>query len=119
LCNTKSSFLISATINDVLIGYILGEYINLDKLNSDKRHTDGRYVCYITYIHVVDDYRNIGVASNMIKFLIKLQKQNIDGIMLTCDTSNNRLVRFYKKLGFMEDIMFRTYSRFETYYKYL
>jgi len=119
LCNSNSSFFISATIDNVLIGYILGEYIHLNDLNS----IDRRYVGYITYVHIVDDYRNKGIASKMMKILMELQKNdvknNIDGILLTFDTRNKKLMKFYKKLGFVEDILFRTYDRFEIFYKHL
>lgn len=114
LFNSLNTFYISASINNKMIGYILGEYINLSSLNP----SDSRLVCYVSYIYVVPEHRKHSVGSNMLKYLINTNNDSrVSGFMLTFDTHNSKLKQFYEKRGFMQDINFRNYTKFDVYYR--
>jgi GNAT superfamily N-acetyltransferase len=112
LCNNKNSFVLIATYNNQIIGYILGEKINLQQYNV----FDNRTVYYITYLYVVPNYRNKGIATSLINCVMK-NKKNVYGIMLTFDTFDNNLVSFYDKNKFYQDKIMTTGNRWDVYYK--
>jgi len=114
LFNDLNTFYISSSIDGRMIGYILGEYIKLSTLDP----SDNRLVCYISYIYVVEEHRKNSVGSNMMKYLIDTNNDaRVSGFMLTFDTKDNKLKSFYEKRGFMQDISFRTYTKFDVYFK--
>ena len=43
---------------------------------------------------------------------------NINGFMLTFDTKNKKNKDFYQKKSFMPDNIFRTFKRFDVYYRH-
>ena len=97
-------------IGNKLIGYLVGEEKMLD---------DGRYIYYISYIYISEKYRYKKYGSllmDMIEKYIK-EKGNIKYIVLTCNTSNNGLVNFYKKRGYNIDIMLQTHSTHNVFSK--
>lgn len=113
LFNSNTSFYMSASINGALIGYILGEYINL----HDKNYADNRIVCYISYLYVSPNYRGHSIATNMMKILFLNTTVRVDGWMLVFDTHKKHLNTFYSKLGFKPDILHKNYSQHEVYFK--
>jgi len=114
LFNSTSSFFLSASIDGALIGYILGEYINLRHMNN----ADGRTVCYISYIYVASNYRGKSIATNMMKILLSDESNDtINGWMLVFDTHKKHLAQFYSKFGFKPDILYKKYSQHEVHFK--
>ena len=97
-------------INKKIAGYMLGEIIKLN---------DGRTVFYITYIYTVDKFRGNGIASKIIKNVSTITEiNNLDGIMLTCDTEDPQIYDFYLKRGFMPDTYLRRYTRYDVLFRY-
>ncbi len=115
LFNNKDSFLICALLNNNIIGYILGEYKNLNDLYQG----DSRRVCYITYIYVIEQFRSRGVASKLLNFLYQYSDHpKLSGYMLTFDTENNKLKKFYESKGYMPDHVFRNFNKHDVYFKF-
>jgi ribosomal protein S18 acetylase RimI-like enzyme len=103
LLNDKKFVGILLLYENKLIGYLLGEFINLN---------DGRFCYYISYIFVSFSYRNKGFASKMLdKIFDVVKKTNCTIIVLTMDTDNHQLLEFYMKRGFYFDILLRKYDR--------
>lgn len=81
--------------NKVLIGYLIGDFRTLN---------DGRSVYYISYLFISGIYRNKKIGTLVMKLLFKKCKYlGIKFILLTCDSSNKKIVDFYKKMGFIKD----------------
>lgn len=98
------------TIDNKLMGYLIGEEKMLD---------DQRLVYYISYIYIAEKirYKKYGsLLMNIIENIIK-SKKNIRYIVLTCDTSNKKLVNFYTKKGYSVDILLQTHSKHNVYSK--
>ena len=95
-----------------LIGYMFGEFKNLN---------DGRYVFYISYIYVMDNYRNKKIGTQLMIKLVNYCKQNsVKFIVLTCDTYDTQIMNFYKKkFGCVEDNILATGGRHEVFCMYL
>ena len=66
----------------------------------------------IDYIIVDSDYRNIGIATKLLKELEKTYK-NIDNITLEVRESNSSAINFYLKNGFKEVAKRKNYYRDE------
>lgn len=114
LFNSDQSFLLTAVLNDQIIGYVVGEYINLNTISP----SDSRRVCYVSYIYVLDAHRGKAVGSNMFKCLkIMNRGKRINGTMLTFDTQNRKLYSFYQKRGFMQDPYLRKFTRHDVFYR--
>jgi GNAT superfamily N-acetyltransferase len=96
LINNNRDFLGILVYNDkILIGYLIGEFKNLD-YNQDKR-----LVYYITYMYVVPKYRNKKIATLLIKKIIDIcENSRVKNILLTCESD---LIVFYSKFGFNKD----------------
>lgn len=87
------------------IGYLLGEVHSLP---------DERIVFFINYLYVARRYRKNGIASKMLDMIILyIKENNIDTIMLNCDTNNKQVFDFYSKRGFMLDLILRRYTRYD------
>jgi ribosomal protein S18 acetylase RimI-like enzyme len=94
-----------------LIAYLIGEF---------KILVDNRYVYYITYIYVSDKYRNKRIGIRLIiNILNKCNNKGVKFVLLTFDTSNNKLIRFYNKLGFKKDPILGTGKRHDVYSYFL
>ena len=67
------------------------------------------FICYsiyferaeINYIYVKDEYRRYGIASELIKHMMK-QNENLENITLEVRESNYSAINLYKKFGFNE-----------------
>lgn len=80
---------------DILVGYIVGEQINLN---------DGRLVFYITYIYTAKKYRNKGLGEKLVKYILqKVKKIGLSFVVLKCDGTNEKVCKFYSKRGFVPD----------------
>lgn len=92
-------------INGKIAGYLIGEITNLN---------DGRTIFYISYIFTAKQFRNTGIASELIKLAEKtVNNHSLNALALTCDTNNKILYNWYLKMGFMPDLILRNYSRHE------
>jgi ribosomal protein S18 acetylase RimI-like enzyme len=79
----------------ILVGYIIGEKINL---------SDGRLVNYITYLYVAKNYRTCGLGEQLVTLSItKTRNIGLSFIILKCDKFNNSICKFYSKRGFIPD----------------
>ena len=97
-------------INKKIAGYMLGEIMKLN---------DGRTVFYITYIYTAPKFRGKGIASKLMKLIITItEKNNLDGVMLICDTEDTHVHEFYLKRGFMPDMTLRRYDRHDVLFRY-
>jgi ribosomal protein S18 acetylase RimI-like enzyme len=86
--------------DDKLVAYLVGDFKTLN---------DQRYVYYISYFYVIESYRNNGLGGDILKIVIdKCQGMGLSFILLTCDTYDPRVVRFYKKYGFKQDPLLGT-----------
>ncbi|ARF09047.1 acetyltransferase GNAT family protein [Catovirus CTV1] len=93
--------------NNHIIGYLLGEIMNLD---------DGRKVYYISYLYVSHLFRKHGFASKLLSIVIDLTKNlGLNAVMLICDTENNEVHDFYAKRGFMLDMKLRRYEKHDVF----
>jgi len=74
-----------------IIGYIIGELKDL---------TDGRYVYYISYFYLIQQYRAKGLGYKMMLMCIEYIKSiNIQYIMLLSNINSNAF-KLYQSLGF-------------------
>lgn len=81
--------------NKKLIGYMIGDFKTLP---------DNRYGYYISYVYIMEKYRNSGLGSKLMDMLIQECKdRGIGWIVLTCDSRDKKIVRFYEKYGFTID----------------
>ncbi len=95
--------------NNIITAYLIGEIITIN---------DGRKILYITYLFTAPRFRKLGLASKLIDTAQNIvANNNLDGIMLTCDTHNESVYNFYLKKGFMPDLVLRNYSRHEVLFR--
>jgi ribosomal protein S18 acetylase RimI-like enzyme len=81
--------------NNSIIGYLIGER----RVMEDKRD-----VYFLAYIYVIPKCRQQHIGTKMLQALItECKKQQINHIMLMCDTGNAMLSKFYGKFGFAPD----------------
>lgn len=92
-------------INNKIAGYLIGEIITLN---------DGRIIFYISYIFTAKQFRNVGIASKLIEIAEKITNDNnLDALILTCDTFDKKTYNWYLKKNFMPDLILRTNTRYE------
>lgn len=114
LLNSNNSYLFTVIINNKIIGYLLGEI----KILSDLNPLDNRKVFYISYLYVCQKHRNKHIGNKLLNTMYCFfKKSNIDGFLLTFDTRIKKNKNFYEKNHFMPDNIFRTYDKFDVYYK--
>lgn len=78
----------------IIIAYLIG---NKQTLN------DGRYVFFISYFYVSENYRNKGIGTHMMLNCFKYCKENrIAFIMLICNEN-----KFLNKFGFTPDMLMK------------
>ena len=77
--------------NGKIIGYIVGEL---------KELTDGRYVYYISYFYLIQQYRSKGLGYKMMLMCIEYIKSiNVQYIMLISNIQSNAF-KLYQRIGF-------------------
>ncbi|MCJ7637962.1 MAG: GNAT family N-acetyltransferase [Nitrososphaeraceae archaeon] len=81
--------------NKKLIGYMIGDFRTLP---------DNRYGYYISYVFIMEKYRNSGLGSKLMDMIIQeCQDRGVSWIVLTCDSRDKKIVRFYEKYRFAID----------------
>ena len=105
LLSKSSHFFIVYMINNKILGYVLGDTIHFDK----------NKILFITYIFTSPKHRNTGLGHKLMNYIENYALlNNCIKIMLTCDTEDKKIYDWYLKIGFMPDMHFRTYDRFDT-----
>ena len=105
LVSKSSHFFIVYMINNKILGYILGEIIEFDQ----------NKILFITYIFISPYHRKKGLGQLLLNYIENYASDNnCIKIMLTCDTEDKKVYDWYLKRGFMPDMHFRTYDRFDT-----
>lgn len=102
--NTFSKSFFVAEIDEKIIGFINGAIINgtviYDELYEDStlHIPDGDYQT-IFGLDVIPDYRNIGVAAQLMNYMIEVSKlAGRKGLILTC---KDKLIHYYEKFGYV------------------
>jgi ribosomal protein S18 acetylase RimI-like enzyme len=102
--NTFSKSFFVAEIDEKIIGFINGAIINgtviYDELYEDStlHIPDGDYQT-IFGLDVIPDYRNIGVAAQLMNYMIEVSKlAGRKGVILTC---KDKLIHYYEKFGYV------------------
>jgi GNAT superfamily N-acetyltransferase len=105
LLSKSSHFFIVYMINKKILGYVLGEIIDFDK----------NKILFITYIFTSPNHRKKGLGHKLMNYIKNYAlDNNCIKIMLTCDIEDKKVYEWYLKMGFMHDMHFRTYDRFDT-----
>jgi GNAT superfamily N-acetyltransferase len=79
---------------DIIIAYLIG---NKQLLG------DGRYVFFISYCYVSENYRNKGLGTHMMLNCFKYCKENRIAFIMLISNENN----FIKKFGFIPDMLMK------------
>lgn len=102
--NTFSKSFFVAEIEGNIIGFINGSIINetviYDELFEDStlHIPDGDYQT-IFGLDVMPDYRNVGVAAQLMNYMIEISKlTGRKGVILTC---KEKLIHYYAKFGYV------------------
>lgn len=102
--NTFSKSFFVAEIEGNIIGFINGSIINetviYDELFEDStlHIPDGDYQT-IFGLDVMPDYRNVGVAAQLMNYMIEVSKlAGRKGVILTC---KEKLIHYYAKFGYI------------------
>ena len=105
LLSKPNHYFFAFLIGNKILGYILGEIIQIEQNN----------ILFITYIFTSPYHRKIGIGHKLMNYIENYASyNNCRKIMLTCDTEDKTLYDWYLKMGFMPDMYFRTYDRFDT-----
>lgn len=97
--------------NNKFIGYLFGKTDTMP---------DGRLAYYLSYIYISPNYRKQHLGSLLMKKLINdCHKIGLSFIVLTCDFKDEKLVQFYKKLGFIVDPILKKNKRHDVLCLYL
>lgn len=74
------------------VGYLIGDI---------RTFFDGRYGYYISYFYIMEKYRGANIGSKLMDILMDdCKKNNCNLIILTCDSRDMKVIKFYKKYGF-------------------
>lgn len=101
---TFSESFFVAEMNGKIIGFINGCIINgtviYDELYKDSTlHIPDGYYQTIFGLDVIPDYRNQGVATQLVNYMIEVSKAaGRKGVILTC---KDKLIRYYEKFGYI------------------
>jgi ribosomal protein S18 acetylase RimI-like enzyme len=111
LLSSEKMFGYIVKYNDKIIAYMFGEISQL---------SDGRNSYYLTYIYVAQKYRHLKIGSLLLSKIIEHCKHHgIPFIVLTCDTEDEKVMRFYKKFGFILDPILRNNKRHDVLCLYI
>jgi ribosomal protein S18 acetylase RimI-like enzyme len=92
-----------------ILGYLIGYNIVLN---------DGRFVTFISYIYVSTQLRSKGIGSKILNICFKeSEMRGCEGIMLTCNTQDKHIMKFYEEKGFMLDFNLRRYTKYDILFK--
>ena len=94
-----------------LIGYLIGDFRTLQ---------DSRYAYYISYLYISKQYRDKKLGSRLMdKIIKKCQDTGVKFIVLTCDTKDDKIIRFYERYGFKVDSYLGGGKRHEVFTLYI
>lgn len=111
IVTSKNSFILIATINGLIVGYILAETTTVENL---------RQLMHIYYLYTSPTYRQHGIATYMLNLLQKYSHElNISAMSLTFDTYDKKLETYYIDTGFVYDSNLRSYQRYDMLVKYV
>ncbi len=90
-----------------IIGYLVGDFREL---------ADKRYVFYVSYMYVSEQYRSKGIGTKLVQTLIQTcLNYKVNLILLTCDTNDKKIIKFYEKFGFKKDPILASNKRHDQY----
>uniref|UniRef100_A0A6C0E8Y2 N-alpha-acetyltransferase 40 n=1 Tax=viral metagenome TaxID=1070528 RepID=A0A6C0E8Y2_9ZZZZ len=99
------------TKQKTVLGYLLGYNLKLN---------DGRHVMYISYVYVANRLRSKGVGSKLMNMCEAVaDKRQCEGILLTCNTHDKKVMHFYETKGYMLDLELRRYTKHDVMFKVL
>ena len=105
LLSNPAHFFIVYMINNKILGYIVGEIMNLNQ----------EPILFITYIFTSPYHREGGIGHILMNYIENYaSNNNCRKIMLTCDTDDKKIYDWYLKMGYMPDMHFRTYDRYDS-----
>jgi GNAT superfamily N-acetyltransferase len=78
----------------IIIAYLIG---------NKQLLTDGRYVFFISYLYVSENYRNKGIGTYIMLNCFKYCKENRIAFIMLISNENN----FIKKFGFTPDMLMK------------
>ena len=108
ICNAidKNTIIVSETNNNEVIGFIWFTITNKCFYGLDYGDLENQYM-FISYIWVIESFRNKGIAKQLYDKVINYAKENttIKKIWLDIYMSNDKSIDFHKKLGFQPQIM--------------
>ena len=91
--NTTNNIEIVAVYNDQIIGYL-----TINKLYDSVRNIN---YAFLNYVCVKKEYRNKGIASNMLEYVFNIcKKLNISYIELTSNDKRIEAQYLYQNMGF-------------------
>lgn len=105
LMHTKEEILKTLTEKNNIIYLVYDGHKLIGYLVADIRFfPDNRYGCYISYFYVSQKYRGKKIGSKLLEKLIqKCRYEYLNSVVLTCDTHDTNLVKFYQKYNFIPD----------------
>jgi len=94
-----------------LVAYLVGDFRTLN---------DGRHIFYISYVYVIESYRGKKIGSQLMNLIIDKCKGKVECIVLTCDTDDMKVMKFYERYGFKSDtVLGNKNKRHDVLCKYL
>ena len=91
----KNSLVIVAEIDDIIVGYLLAEEIQIPYYSFK--------IAELCNMCVDENYRKQGIGRALYEnFEIYYKSKNIDKFMVTASFKNESAKNFYKKMGFVE-----------------
>jgi len=101
----KNTILVSENNNNEVIGFIWFNITNKCFYGLDYGNLENHYM-FISYIWVIESFRNKGVALQLYDKIINYARENnIKKIWLDIYMSNEKSIHFHNKLGFQPQIM--------------
>ena len=80
--------------DDSICGYLIADLRTLP---------DGRFVLYISYLYIIEKYRQKGLGTKMILKIFEYAKNNNVPYIMLVTNINKPSFNFYKKFGFKQD----------------
>lgn len=94
--NDLNHIALLAKVNDQTVGYAL-----IDKVVVDLPMMKNRIYVYIQDIAVKEDFRNLGIATDLLHVTEKIAKKwNADSLELAVHSNNPKAVYLYQRFGF-------------------
>ena len=104
LVNKQNYYFFVYVIDNKILGYVIGEIMSIDK----------DQIIYVTYIYISPNHRKKGIGHQLMNKVLEYgSSKDCYKIMLTCDTEDKKVYNWYLKMGFMPDMNFRTYDRYD------